>query len=465
VLSTVALASGAFLLLVVFFSPSWVVFRAWRRAPETFGPAVEVRRGVTVLAQAADPGAEIRDPVHRIVRWRLLVPAVAHVLRLPPAATLGLSYVGCVVALAALIALGRRGTFAPAAGSERQALSASEAFGLAVVCGSAGWFFASTGWLGYYDSLLLLGLLVVAWSPHPAVVVAACVLTPWVDERFVLGFPLALAVRWLVGRTSRERSRRDVLREAIVPALAVIAFVALRLTLAGAGGSPEVGTYASWIAFDRLTPSRLALGAWQGLRVGWSVLLAGVAAAWSRGKRRSAFALALLTATGAGIGLFTSNDPARSMVLLVPLVPLGWGFARGVRWWSRLHAPLFLAAAALLLPAQHVVSDFTRPIWGLWREMRQLREPPPPLAAATYGAGAESAMRQGDLAGAARLAWVAVRLDPESAAAHNLMGVVLARLGRQVEAERELGAAVALDPANNDYRANLRRLREHPAPR
>ena len=38
----------------------------------------------------------------------------------------------------------------------------------------------------------------------------ACLLTPWVDERFVLGFPLALLVRWL--DTSEDLSARALLR-------------------------------------------------------------------------------------------------------------------------------------------------------------------------------------------------------------------------------------------------------------
>jgi tetratricopeptide (TPR) repeat protein len=195
------------------------------------------------------------------------------------------------------------------------------------------------------------------------------------------------------------------------------------------------------------------------------VLVAGIGALWTGGKRRAALALALVAVGGAMLGLLTSNDPSRSMVLLVPVVPLGWAFARGVRGWLRWHVPSLLAAAALLLPAQHVVSDFSQPIFSLRHEVGLLRDPPPALAGATYLQNAARAMGHGDLVTASRLAGIAVRLDPGSAAAHNVLGVVLARQGRSGEAERELEEAARIDPADGSYRANLERVRGQAHPR
>src|SRR4029077_11874914 len=88
------------LLLLLCFSPSWVTFRAWRRVPELFSQTIAVRRGAYVTMQVADPGVEIADPIHKIVRWRLLVPMIGHLLRMTPVMVLALGYVACVVARA-----------------------------------------------------------------------------------------------------------------------------------------------------------------------------------------------------------------------------------------------------------------------------------------------------------------------------------------------------------------------------
>src|SRR5688572_3442880 len=157
------LALGVGLLLLVFFSPSWVAFRAWERVPEVFWQVIPVRRGSHVALQVADPFVAIADPLHRIVQWRLLMPLCGHYLGLAPELVLALAHVGCVLVLALLIELGRRRGY----GWRECAL-------LALVGGAGAWFFTATGWLGYYDSWLVLGLLAVAWAPQRWVVCLAC---------------------------------------------------------------------------------------------------------------------------------------------------------------------------------------------------------------------------------------------------------------------------------------------------
>jgi hypothetical protein len=46
-------------------------------------------RGYYVTKQALNLSVEISDPNHRIVRWRLLVPAIGHILHLPGASGAG----------------------------------------------------------------------------------------------------------------------------------------------------------------------------------------------------------------------------------------------------------------------------------------------------------------------------------------------------------------------------------------
>jgi hypothetical protein len=91
-LGAFALALAVTLLLIRFFSPSWIAFWAWARVPDVFSNGVLVRRGVHVTAQVADPFAEIPDRVHKVVRWRLLFPILGHYLGLPPGVVLALSH-------------------------------------------------------------------------------------------------------------------------------------------------------------------------------------------------------------------------------------------------------------------------------------------------------------------------------------------------------------------------------------
>ena len=53
----------------------------------------------------------------------------------------------------------------------------------------------------------------------------------------------------------------------------------------------------------------------------------------------------------------------------------------------------------------------------------------------------------------------ALRLEPDSAEAHNGLGVALASLGRLDEAVGHFEQALRLDPANADARRNLERAR------
>jgi hypothetical protein len=229
------------LLIVVFFSPSLVSFAAWRAMPRQFADLVPVRRGVAVVQQVEAPFTEIRDPLHKIVRWRLLFPLVGHVLHLPPALVLVLSPAGCILVLSLLID-----------SAHGRGIPWLECALLGVVVGATSWFFVATGWLGYFDSWLVLGLFAVSFGPRWTVL-SACLLTPWVDERFVIGFPLAMLVRWLDnprGGMSPRDLARWFPREGVTPAVLVLIIATLRLSLAGRSGSDDLVAYWQRAAVD-----------------------------------------------------------------------------------------------------------------------------------------------------------------------------------------------------------------------
>ena len=123
---------------------------------------IEVRRGVSVLAQAA-AGAAITDPLHAAIQWRLLFPVIGYLFGRSPFFPFGLAHVGAVFVLVWPVTLARRAGLA-------WFRTAAAVIGL----GAALWCFTSTGWLGYYDSWLAVGLLLAVFAKTRGVVWAAC---------------------------------------------------------------------------------------------------------------------------------------------------------------------------------------------------------------------------------------------------------------------------------------------------
>ena len=234
---------------------------------------------------------------------------------------------------------------------------AAAVLGFGLSAGATAPFFTSMGWLGYYDSLLALALLAVAFSPARPLVLAACLLAPWIDERFVIGLPLALLVRLLAapGLPLRDWLRR----EALAPLALAFAYALLRLSLGGSAGSQTTGESLAQFVFGQPLPAlqRLA-GAWAGLRLGWFLAALALFAAFrpASGLRPGlGTALALTSLLTALISLHTALDLSRSTVLLLPLLPLGWLAASRLLPSSRLSTfSLALAFLSLSLPAHHV---------------------------------------------------------------------------------------------------------------
>ena len=403
---SIALALAVSVLLLVFFSPSWVAFRAWERVPGAFWQVIPVRRGSWVVEQVADPFVEISDELHYILRWRLLMPMVGHHLGLAPTLVLALAHVGCVLVLAFVVGLGRK-----------RGYSWRECALLAVVSGAGAWFFTSTGWLGYYDSWIMLGSLSVAWVRSRWLLWLACLLTPWVDERFVLAFPLALLVRWISsspGHHSLSGLVRWLVREASIAVVLVAGYALLRLWLAGRGGSPTLDQYRSAVEFEKVPLGRLLFGCWEGLRAGWIPVLAAVPLL---GRERSLpgglLAVGICGTTLAGLAC--NNDLSRSASLMLPVLPLGWGFVRATAGWTRWRLGPILGGLALLLPAHHVVSTFTIPVDRIWQEVRLLQDPPWPYCPDDYLEEARRAASDGEHALAVDMATIALGLaGPQS---------------------------------------------------
>lgn len=374
-LRVVAAGLLAFVILAIRFSPNWLEFYrefrlaqsqagdpAQRAAVErAFGKTICLDRGMYVLKQVTDLSAAIDDSNHKIVRWRLLFPAAGHFLGIPGFGVLGFALLGCIGFVVTLAVIGTRA-----------GLGTPGAFCLALAGGATAPFFTSMGWLGYFDACFALALLVIAFARPRPLVLLACLLGPWIDERIVLGLPLALCVRWVYFQPERSTSGTWFRREVVPPVLLIAGFAVLRISLGGSGSSQTIRGY--WTEFIFARPyhiPRMLLGMWEGLRFGWPLLIY-IAIAAIRSRRSPAspalplflvVACAVLTAAA---GLLSALDMSRAMVLLLPVVPLGWVLASRTEQWNRLHVAPILAAAAVLLPAKHVVSRFVLPVDNLW---------------------------------------------------------------------------------------------------
>lgn len=350
VLGACVVAASAFSLLR--FAP-----RIW------FGNYARYSMGTTEGARVPLLLAQLRDPVHwdcldwlgtnqvdsvlangNALRWRLLVPVVGHALRPPPTAYLALPWAG----VAALLALVAR-----YAHLETRSVASTVALVSLATTSSA--FFVGTGWL-CFDPFFVVGLVAFCLSPSTAVVLAACALGPWLDERFLLMLPAYACARWALF-PDRRRQLRVV--------AAILPYVAARAG-AMAMGDDSVATQLRFQTVDvasqlRYCVTYLPLGILEGFRAGWPVLAAGTALLWSR-CGGWAERLSLVAAAGAGLGatFFLAWDSSRSSAVLMPLLVLGSG-----RPWARRALP-WLAAANLVLPAAHVFGDAVVPLHSFW---------------------------------------------------------------------------------------------------
>lgn len=434
------LAGGCFALLLYFFSPPWGAFRAWARTPE-LGNLLEVRRGVSVLQQVEHPGAAVADTLHGGIQWRLLFPVIGHVLPLPPAGFFALAHLGCVGVLGFIITVLRR-----------RGVAWSSAGLVAVMLGAGSWYFASVCWLGYFDSWLVLGLLVVAFARSPRSVGLACLWAPWVDERFVLAAPLALGCRYLLqARGANAATLPDFgKKELAVPGVLLAAFLLVRLGVLAGLSAPQatVGGYLGTLDVLHAPWSRTILGVWEGLRAGWVLVAFALALAW----RNKGQALAL----GAGlvgvvvVGLVTAQDFSRSMMLVLPVGLLGAisALEAAPRW-----LPGVLrggAAAALLLPAHLVMSNAVNPISSFYHELASLQSPPAAIMPEIYELRAIHAMETGNFAQAEADLTLAIKLADNPADACKQRGVLYASAGRWEEARRDFATMAEHAPENPD---------------
>jgi hypothetical protein len=334
----------ALLLTAVFFAPRLWLMREYQ--PGT----TQWDRAHTYLQQCEQP---FRRDIEPAMLWRLLPPLVAHTLRLPGRTPLLLPWLGLIASLCYVAVILRR-----------QLDDARFVFGGTLLYATTSAVLVPIGWLGINDAWVWLGLLAVAFGRGSWTTPLACLLCPWIDERFIIGFSLA----WLVAR--RERNE-ELLGRALIEGAWLLPYAGIRLFLtrhdAVAGGATSAFLRTLLHTNLPLLPL-VPLAWWMGLRAAWAAV--GLAL-WNWPRSQNLVAAAVLVAT-LGTSVWLASDLSRSVAIAGPVVIVGC--LTLARRWPDLAPRLLLGFGVLnlLLPAAHMTYLNIDPISPLPIELFRL---------------------------------------------------------------------------------------------
>ena len=385
-------------LISLVFSPRFVLWNGLH-IPEAWSYP-EVNRAVPALQQVAHPFTEIARVV-AVIRWRLLMPIIAHVTGMPDWLYLALPHLGCLLVLAFVLHIVRRDT-----GSWPRAWVA------AVIVGGSPWLFTSMGWLAYFDSWLVLAALVASFVRSRWLLAIVYLLAPWIDERIIIAAPLCLLVRAAYLYRSEPRPMRIVLLDTAVVAALVVPYVVARLLLIRGSDNDSAYYVSSTIEVMRTIPlSRFIAGLWFAHRAAWWFIAAMPVMLWAMRGWRWGVAADIIVIVTAAASLMIAGDLSRSLAVLIPACLAGL-----MLLWEQRRRFADISAAIVvlltfLLPAQHVVTSFVIPIRSVFHEVEVLQSPPDEVNPHAHIKVATAAAREGDLGKALHFVDNAIKLD------------------------------------------------------
>ena len=336
----ILIVCGSLTLSVLFFAPRLWLMKVY--VPGSF----QWDRAHTFLQQCEQP---LRRDIEPAMLWRVLPPLVAHALHLPGRTPLVLPWFGLLAATTYAAVLLRR-----------RLDDTRFIFGGTLLFATTSAVLVPVGWLGMNDAWVWLGLLVVAYGRAKWSVPLACLLCPWVDERFIIGYPLA----WLVARQDRNE---PIMGRPLLTTLWLLPYTAIRLLINRQDESADAFVHQQLTTSLQLLPL-VPLGWWMGLRAAWAAV---AYALWDFSRSRLAgTGLALLGTLGISVSL--ASDLSRSVAIATPLVLAGC-FALARRHPAQ--APrvlLILGVINLLIPAAHLTYVHIDPINPLPIELFRL---------------------------------------------------------------------------------------------
>ena len=344
------IAVACLVVSLVVFSPR--LSYMMRFDPNTF----ECGRAKTFLTQCLAP---LRTDVERAMRWRLLPPVLCFFVGLHGKYALLLPLAG-VAALAVYAAR----IFLLKLKDARSAFLAT----LLVTTSSA--VLVPLHWFGMNDAWVWLGLLAVTFGRARWISPVACLLCPWIDERFILGLPIALFARWT---TEDEMAIGRDIRIALSYLAWLSPYLFFRLlAVCFVPDDPTFG-HLEWHAkmMGGWAP-HAPLGWWMAWRVGWVAIAAALVHSWKRHGPR--FAVASVGVLSGTLLFFTwvAADLSRSAAIVLPLTCQGTIIIGTLQHPPRPLALMALAIAQLLVPAAHAVGSLIVPIHWLPIELTHL---------------------------------------------------------------------------------------------
>jgi hypothetical protein len=335
-LGYVALTVGSSLgIAVLFFSPRISILLV--PTPGSY----EWARAETYLAQCAHPFSPAAEPA---MQWRLLPSLAAYLLRLPGRWPLAIPWVGLIAFLAYLADRLAQLTSSRLAAWLSVALFCTSGPALFVVMCN-----------GINDGWWMLGLLAVSCSERDWAVAVACVLSPWVDARFLLGLPLALCCRHVVHGRVCAPGWGSVFRLGA----AACSYPAVRLVLLmGHWDGTSVAFVQRAVALVLHYMPNAYFGWWNGYRSGWVLILLSFWFGFVVNGRRSFYLTLAATLAGWACVTLLAADLTRSTNLLLPLFVAGiWAAVRSFGVGPSARLLLALLAVNLAMPFEMVTYD------------------------------------------------------------------------------------------------------------
>ena len=331
------------LLVLVFHSPRW-----WLIVKPTPGTA-EWDRATSYLAQCQAP---FRADVEPAMRWRFVPQVFVFATGGNRTVALLIPWLGALTLAWSINRLLRQRGYDPVS-----------AFWLGTVLLTSAPILVATGWLGMNDAWVALGLLAVAFSDSRLAIALACLVCPFIDERFVFGLPGAFLVRYYPFSNRSCASVLGRLLAAMLPFIFVrgIGFALghrdnSRFLLASANAS---STYL-WVA---------PLALW----MAWRFAYFPAALRIAHDFRQTRLECVLLLCGSLGpvlLGFTLASDTLRTASILLPLCV--WGVVGPTLMDRRTIG--WLAFASLVVPVAHVTYTKVIPINSsiveLWRLVR-----------------------------------------------------------------------------------------------
>jgi hypothetical protein len=328
--------SVSILLSLFFFSPRFINWDLSRAG------SFEVSRAISFLQQVNNPWD---SSIESALKWRLLIPNTAHFTGIRGWAALSISWIGVVVLLAQttwIILNITRDRWLAITGC--------------VLVSSSSAVVVSTGWLGINDAWYLSGLMTVAFVKNPLWLLGSCLISPWLDEKFLIALPLAILTRWHQDIQSNTRDALFKLMSLIT--CGVIPYITTRIfvTFFYSDASSTSFVKSVLTGFTTWLPW-VHLGWWMAFRLGWIFI---VISFWLilivGGLRYLLIALFLFLSSSLAITILAA-DMSRSAAMVLPLLVWGWSNAPSNTIFGNANMRNIIVLSNLLIPCMHVTYD------------------------------------------------------------------------------------------------------------